>query len=235
MLLREKLPAVAVAGLLALTAAGAAAEPVDLELVLAADGSGSIDDEEFAFQRRGYADAIRHPAVISAIRSGSYQRIAVAFVEWGAPESVHTIVDWTLISNEAEARAFGDRLVAAERIAVGYNSISEAIAYSVNLIESNTYEGKRKIIDVSGDGPQINGRPISLIRAGAIARGITINALVVKSEQGSFPSLDGASLEQHYRTQVIGGEGAFAMTVDGRGVDFARAVRRKLLLEIASR
>lgn len=241
MLLPEKLFGPVVAGALVgmvlalVPAAVRAAEPVDLELVLAADGSGSIDDEELAFQRRGYAEAIRHPAVLSAIRSGRHGRIAVAFVEWGAPESQHTIVDWTVISNEAEARAFGARLVAAPRVAIGYNSISEAIAYSTGLIESNAFEGKRKVIDVSGDGPQIGGRPLALIRADTVARGITVNGLVVKSEHGTFPSLDGATLEQHYRRDVIGGPGAFAMTVDGRRADFARAVRRKLLLEIAER
>jgi hypothetical protein len=141
-----------------------AQEPVDLELVFAADGSGSIDDDEMALQRAGYAAALAHPKVLAAIRGGYLQKIAVAFVEWAAPDSQATIVDWTVIEDEASARDFGRRLVAAPRAVWGSNSISNAIHYSANLIETNGFEGTRKVIDVSGDGPQRNGRPLELVR-----------------------------------------------------------------------
>lgn len=209
-----------------------AQEAVDLELVFAADGSGSIDDEELALQRAGYAAALAHPRVLSAIRGGYLQKIAVTFVEWAAPESQHTIVDWTVIRDEASARAFGDTLVAAPRQAWGSNSISNAIHYSANLIETNGYEGTRKVIDVSGDGPQRNGRPLEPVRQATLLKGITINALVVISEGGGYPGPRGEPLAEHYANDVIGGPGAFVMTAESRD-EFADAILRKLLLEVA--
>lgn len=223
-------------GLLALAllwgAAASAAEPVDLELVLAADGSGSIDDEELAFQRRGYAAAITHPRVLNAIRSGYRQAIAVAYVEWGGPASQHTIVGWTKITDAKSAAAFASRLVAEPRRAESYNSISEAIAYSAALIRVNAFSGSRKIIDVSGDGPQIGGRPIALTRGEAVLSGITINALVIEAPGGDFPGWDAPSLVEHYEKNVIGGKGAFVVVAKGRD-EFAAAILKKLILEIA--
>ncbi len=209
-----------------------AAEPVDLELVLTADGSGSIDDGELALQRRGYAEALTHPQVLNAIRGGFRQAIAVAYVEWGAPDSQHTIVDWMKISDPQSAKAFAERLIAEPRQAYGYNSISAAIDYSANLIRTNQYTGSRKIIDVSGDGPQIGGRPLSSARGEAVLSGIIINALVVDSPGGGHRGPLGEPLVDHYRNDVIGGTGAFVMTAQRRR-DFAIAVRRKLILEIA--
>ncbi len=209
-----------------------AQEAVDLELVFAADGSGSIDDEEMALQRAGYAAALAHPKVLAAIRGGYLQKIAVAFVEWAAPESQHTIVDWTVIEDEASARAFGAKLMAAPRAVWGSNSISNAIHYSANLIETNEFEGTRKVIDVSGDGPQRNGRPLELVRQTTLLKGITINALVVISEGGGYPGPSGEPLSEHYANDVIGGAGAFMMTAESRD-EFADAILRKLILEVA--
>ena len=209
-----------------------AQEAVDLELVFAADGSGSIDDEEMALQRAGYAAALAHPKVLAAIQGGYLRKIAVAFVEWAAPESQHTIVDWTVIEDEASARAFGTALMAAPRQAWGSNSISNAIHYSANLIETNAFEGTRKVIDVSGDGPQRNGRPLELVRQTTLLKGITINALVVISPGGGYPGPRGEPLSEHYTNDVIGGAGAFMMTADSRD-EFADAILRKLILEVA--
>lgn len=212
--------------------AAAAQQLVDLELVFAADGSGSIDDEEMALQRAGYAAALAHPNVLAAIRGGYHQKIAVAFVEWAAPESQATIVDWTIIKDEASAREFGRRLVAAPRAVWGSNSISNAIHYSADLIERNGYEGTRKVIDVSGDGPQRNGRPLELVRQTTLLKGITINALVVISEGGGYPGPRGEPLTEHYANDVIGGPGAFMMTARSRE-EFAEAILKKLILEVA--
>ncbi len=222
---------------LLLTAAGPAAPAkaqiaVDLELVLAADGSGSIDDDELKLQREGYAAAIVHPRVLGAIRGGFHQRIALAVVEWGGPYSQHTIVDWHLIDGEASAQIFATKLLAAPRAAESYNSISEAIAYSTNLIETNGYAGKRKIIDISGDGPQIGGRPLAEIRAAAVLRGITINALVVYKPGGLNTGPLGEPLVEHYSRDVIGGRGAFVEVAEGRD-QFAAAILKKMILEIA--
>ena len=117
--------------------AGAQGEIVDVELVLAADGSGSIDDDELAFQRRGYAEAITSPEVLNAIAGNGYGAIAIAYVEWGGPTSQHTIVDWMVVRDADSARAFAEALVTAPRAARGFNSISAAIDYSVHLINTN--------------------------------------------------------------------------------------------------
>ena len=214
-------------------AAEQAAEKVDVELVLAADGSGSIDDLEFALQRKGFARAIAHPLVLNAIRGGEFRKIAVLFVEWGAPELVETIVDWTIVEDAATARAFAARLVAAPRRVWGYNSISAAIAYSTGQILSNAYDGKQKIIDVSGDGPQINGPPLAPVRAAALKAGITINGLAIKTRSGtSFRPSFGVPLEEHYRQDVIGGPGAFVMVAD-EDTPFEEVILSKLIREVA--
>jgi hypothetical protein len=222
------------AGLSAAAPLPASAEEVDVQLVLTADGSGSIDDDEFRLQRSGYAAAITDERVLNAITSGYRQAIAIAFVEWGAPESQHTIVDWTVIRDAASAKAFADKLLSAPRVAWGYNSISNAIAYSADLIRNSGHTSPRKIIDVSGDGPQMNGQPLEPVRARTVADGITINALVVAAEGGRFPGMSGESLFRHYQLDVIGGPGAFAMTVDGRQ-RFAHAILNKMIREIAFR
>ena len=219
--------------LIIFSAGTANAEKVDLELVLAADGSGSIDDEELRLQREGYAAAITNPKILDAIRGGFHQKIALAFVEWGGPYSQHTIVDWRVIDGPDAAARFAAALLAAPRAAESYNSISEAIIYSVNLIESNAYEGRRKIIDISGDGPQINGRPLPQARALAMLAGITINALVVSSPGGGYPGPRGEPLIEHYRNDVIGGRGAFVHMAEGRD-GFAPAILKKMILEIAA-
>lgn len=224
---------IALAAALAFTPLLAAAqEIVDVELVLAADGSGSIDDDELAFQRRGYADAITSPEVLNAIRSNGYGAIAVAYVEWGGPTSQHTIVDWIVVRDEASAQAFADALVAAPRAAMGYNSISGAIDYSVHLINTNAHDGLRKVIDVSGDGPNIGGRPVQEARDDAVAQRITINGLVIVRPGGGYRGPGGMPLEEHYARDVIGGPRAFVEIAD-ESRSFGEAVRTKLILEIA--
>jgi len=208
-----------------------AAEEVDLELVLAADGSGSIDDEELRLQREGYARAVAHPSVQSAIKSGFLGKIAIAYIEWGAPESQHTIIDWTVIDGPDSAAEFGSKLMSAPRAAFGFNSISNAIAYSQNLIETNSYAGLRRVIDVSADAGNIGGMPLPLARAQAMNAGITINGLAI-SRPGSTRPLRGVVLEAHFANEVIGGPGAFVVTVD-ETLSFADAVIKKLVLEIA--
>jgi hypothetical protein len=209
-------------------------DEVDLELVLAADGSGSIDEEEFRLQRAGYASAITDPDVLSAIQGGRFGRIALAYMEWGAPESQETIVDWMVISDLASAQAFADKLLAAPRVVWGYNSISNAIIHANTMIATNRWDPVRKIIDISGDGPQINGEPLGPVRDEAMNQGITINALVIKTPGGGFRGPFGMPLIDHYRQDVIGGFGAFAMVAESRE-EFALAIRNKMIQEIALR
>jgi len=220
---------------LALLATGARsgfAEQVDLELVFAADGSGSIDDDELRLQRRGYADALVDPRVLEAISSGRHGRIAVTYIEWGDASSQHTIVGWTAIGGAEDARAFGEALMAAPRAAWGYNSISEAIAFATDEILRNGYEGTRLVIDVSGDGPQMGGRPIGWARDRAVDAGITVNALAVKSRGGHYRGPGDMPLEMHYRLDVIGGVGAFVMVADEE-TPFADVLLAKIIREIA--
>ena len=213
-------------------AAPARAEPVDLELVFAADGSGSIDDDELRLQRQGWADALRSRDVLDGIRDGALGAIAVAYMEWGGPSSQVLIVDWHVIRDEASAKVFADKLVAAPRGATGYNSISNAIDFSVRLVERNAHEGSRKVIDVSGDGPNMGGRPLSAARDEAIGKGFTINALAIRRPGGRPGGPGGMALEDYYGREVIGGPGAFVEIADETR-PFAVAARRKLLTEIA--
>ncbi|MEW5423804.1 DUF1194 domain-containing protein [Amorphus sp. 3PC139-8] len=211
-----------------------AQEVVDVELVLAADGSGSIDDDELRLQRQGYAEAILSPEVQAAIAGGIHGRVAIAYVEWGGPTSQHTIVDWTIVEDTASANQFADALVRAPRAAYGYNSISAAIDYSVNKIETNAIESLRRVIDVSGDGPNIGGRSVTAARDDAVNRGIVINALLIDRPGGLSLAMPSAQLRVHYERDVTGGPGAFVMVADDT-TRFADAVRRKMVLEIAER
>lgn len=218
---------------LGLLTAQALADPVDLELVFAADGSGSIDDAELRLQRQGWADALSSADVLKGIRDGQIGAIAVAFMEWGGPSSQVLIVDWHVIRDEASARIFADKLMGAPRGAYGYNSISNAIDFSVRLVETNAHEGTRRVIDVSGDGPNMNGRSIEQARADALAKGFTINALAIRRPGSGRPGGPGGmSLEDYYGQSVIGGPGSFVEIADETR-PFAVAARRKLLTEIA--
>ena len=212
--------------------APARAEPVDVELVFAADGSGSIDEDELRLQRKGWGDALTSRDVLDGIKDGAVGAIAVAFMEWGGPQSQVLIVDWHIIRDEASARVFADKLLAAPRGATGYNSISNAIDFSVRLVETNSHEGTRRVIDVSGDGPNIGGRPIEAARADALGKGFVINALAIRRPGGRPGGPGGMALEDYYRESVIGGPGSFVEIAD-EARPFALAARRKLLTEIA--
>jgi hypothetical protein len=212
--------------------AAAVADEVDLTLVFAADGSGSIDDDELALQRRGWGDALSSPEVLAGIRAGLNGAIAVAFMEWGGPQSQVLIVDWHVVRDAASARAFADALATRPRGAFGYNSISNAIDFSVKLTESAPHQGLRKVIDVSGDGPNIGGRPLEQARADALAKGFTINALAISRSGGRAVAPGGLTLEAYYAQSLIGGPGAFVEVAD-ETKPFATAARRKLLTEIA--
>lgn len=218
---------------LGLLTASAVAETVDLELVFAADGSGSIDNDELRLQRKGWADALTSADVLNGIKDGPAGAIAVAYMEWGGPSSQVLIVDWHVIRDESSARSFADKLMSAPRGASGYNSISNAIDFSVRLVEQNDHDGTRKVIDVSGDGPNMGGRAIESARADALAKGFTINALAIRRPGSGGPGGPGGMpLEDYYAQSVIGGPGSFVEIAD-EVQPFAVAARRKLLTEIA--
>ena len=153
-------------------------------------------------------------------------------MEWGGPVSQHVIVDWAVVEDEASAAVFAEALVTRPRQAFGYNSISAVIDFSVALIETNAFDGLKRVIDVSGDGPNIGGRDVRAARDEAVARGVTINGLVIARPGGQVRRVAGEPLTTHYERDVIGGPGAFVMTADETAT-FAEVVRRKMVLEIA--
>jgi hypothetical protein len=225
-------PFFAALALLVMAAGPLRAEPVDLELVLLADATGSIDDREIAFQRRGYAEALASADVLDAIASGAHQRIAVTYVEWGSFESQDIVVPWTVIDGEATARTFGEALTAAPRRAFGRNAIGQALVFGKTLIETNAHEGYRRVIDLSADSANSwNGIPLSLAREQVVAAGITINGLAILCRfcSGRPVTYD---LEKAFEDTIIGGPDAFVVTADDMQ-QFSTAVKRKLILEIA--
>jgi hypothetical protein len=218
--------------------AARAAEPVDMLLVLAADVSRSVTEPKFRLQREGAAAAIAHPDVVKAMTSGPNGRIAVCFVEW-ATVNMHTVVvDWTVIDGAAAARGFGDKLTEAPRSFLGSTSISSAIDYSVRQLERAPYSSERRVVDISGDGNNNSGRPVTDARDEALAKGITINALVIltpvsesfRPEHTNPPG----GLEKYFQDNVIAGPGAFTVIAEGHEA-FGRALTKKLIQEIAAR
>ena len=205
---------------------------VELELVLLADASGSIDDAEIRFQRQGYAEAITSPDVIAAIQNTAYGKIAVTYVEWGSFASQDQVVDWTVIEDETSAQGFAEALMAPPRRAFGRNAIGAALLAGKALIETNAIEGFRKVIDLSADSANNwNGPPIPEARQEVLAAGITINGLAVLCRHCSGRPAS-YNLEEAFRDRLIGGVGAFVITADSSQT-FAEAVKRKLILEIA--
>jgi hypothetical protein len=230
-------------GFLAFSAASERAEaqsggpggPVDLELVLAVDASGSIDEDEFRLQRQGWADAITHPRVLGAIRSGGHGAIAVMYLEWAAVGCENVAVKWTRISDAVSAQRFASAITEAKRLDCwGGNAIGNAVSFATKSIMTNAFEAKRKVIDVSGDGPNTLGSPVELARERAVALGITINGLVIMDPGRFFFAPGGGTLEDYYRDAIAGGTGSFVMVAKGRA-NFRQAALAKLVREIAER
>ena len=203
---------------------------VDTALVLAVDSSGSIDADEFKLQKEGIAQAITNARVLDAVRSGPNRRIAIAYVEWGGPGTAQTIVKWHVVSSQETAEEFAAAVIAAPRSTQSYNAIGDAIDHGVELLKACPCKPTRRVIDISGDNADMRSlRPAPVARDAAVAQRITINALAVLSSGGSggHPDLVG-----YYETNVIGGRGAFVLPAKGRD-DFVRAMREKMILEVA--
>ena len=228
--------AVAVIMLIGATGVAAAAEVTDLLLVLAADTSRSVDYQKFQLQRDGYAAAMSDPRVIEAIRSGPHGRIAVSFVEWSGYGAQELVIDWTPISDEASARAFGERIRNARRSFADRTSISGGIDFAVQQFARAGYDAGRRIIDVSGDGTNNAGRDVALARNAAVEKGIVINGLVILSERpipwNPEHTNPPGGLAQYYRDNVIGGPGSFVMVAEDFK-SFGRSLTSKLIAEIA--
>ena len=213
----------------------AADEPVDLEIVLAVDVSGSIDKVEGQLQREGYIATFLDSRVAAAIRAGYLGRIAVTYFEWAGFGHNKIIAEWTVIDGADSARAFARVLAEAPIETARRTSISGAIDFAVPLFDGNGYSAPRRVIDVSGDGANNFGRLVNHARDDALAAGVTINGLpVVNPRPSPFgrPSL--RELDLYYESCVIGGPGAFYVVAESFK-EFPRAILRKLILEIAGR
>jgi hypothetical protein len=199
---------------------------VDLQLVLAVDTSGSVNQTRFELQRRGYAAAFRHSRVLDAIRSGSTGSIAVTMMQWTGPALQVHAVPWTLLKDGATMHAFADAIEETPRqLFSGGTSISGAIDYSVLLFPGSGFKGLKRVIDISGDGSNNRGRDVASARDDAVRAGFVINGLPILALE---PYLD-----RYYVQHVIGGPGSFMIPAETYEV-FANAVLRKLILEIAS-
>ena len=205
---------------------------VDLELVLAVDVSLSMDMEEQQLQRDGYVAAFRDPQVVKAIQSGARGRISVTYVEWAGPFSQATVLPWALIDGSAAAEEFAAKLAAVPISRHRMTSISAGLAYSGRQFERNPYRGVRRVIDISGDGPNNAGPPVTGVREELLKNGIVINGLpiIVRPSQSSF--FDITYLDRYYADCVIGGAGSFMIPIRDKS-EFTTAIRQKLLLEIA--
>ena len=223
--------ALLVAGLPMASAAGP--RTVDLELVLAVDASGSIDEAEAQLQRDGFAAAIADPQFLSAVKSGPLGRIAMIFVEWSGLKKHYVAVDWTEIASERDARRFAAAIADRSGFRGDWTSISSAIDQGIRMLDENGFEGGRRVIDISGDGFNNNGDGVEEARDRAVRAGITINGLPIVNDRAGPNGMPPAeNLDLYYRDCVIGGDGAFLVAANGFS-DFARAVRRKLFLEVA--
>jgi hypothetical protein len=215
----------------------ARAEDADLLLVLAADVSRSVDAAKFQLQREGFASAMTDPQVLDAIRSGPAGRIAMCFVEWSGAASQRLVIDWMLVGDADSAHHFSDGIVEAPRSFADRTSISAGIDFAVEQLERAPFTAKRRAIDVSGDGTNNSGRDVTLARDEAIAKGITINGVVILSEtplvwnpEHTNPA---GGLAQYYRRNVVGGPNAFVMVAENFA-SFGAALVKKLVAEIAA-
>ena len=219
----------------AAAAAPAAAGPeteVDLALVIAVDVSYSMDPDEQELQRQGFVEAFRSAAVHDAIRRGMLGRIGVVYMEWAGAADQQVLLPWTVIDNPESAMAFAGALAEKPTRRASRTSVSGAIDYSVALLAGSGMAATRQVIDVSGDGPNNQGRAVTAARDEAVAKGITINGLpIMLKTPGPWDIED---LDVYYRDCVIGGQGAFMVPVRDRG-QFVQAVKTKILLEVAGR
>ena len=207
---------------------------VDVELVLAVDVSYSMDMDELALQREGYAHAIVSKEFLQALKNGPHGRIAVTYFEWAASTDQKIIIPWRVIDGPETADAVANEISKAPIRRASRTSISGAINFAMPLFDENPHRGLRRVIDISGDGPNNNGAPVVIARDAALEKGIVINGLPIMVKEPSYSTMDIDNLDLYYEDCVIGGPGAFVVTIKDRE-KFKEAIRTKLLLEVAGR
>ncbi|MBS8262471.1 DUF1194 domain-containing protein [Roseibium polysiphoniae] len=208
------------------------ANEVDVELVLAVDISQSMDTEEQEVQRAGYVAALTSDEVLEAVKYGPIGRIAVAYMEWGGVDEHFMVAEWMVIQDKASASAFASHIAEAPLRQVQRTSIASALSKSVELVQANKYNGLRRVIDISGDGPNNQGGSVTQIRDKLLSLGVTINGLplMMKANANSWQAM--LNLDHYYEDCVIGGPGSFAIPVRSKE-GFEDAIRMKLVMEIA--
>ena len=219
---------------------GSEHQEVDLELVLAADVSGSVSRELVRAQRLGFAAAFRDPGLQFALRSGPLGTVAVVYFEWAGAAHQRLVVPWTHLSSANEIAEFADQLEEAELyVGGGETSISGAMQFSGRLLDDNDYEGLRKVVDIAGNGTNSVGPPVEEGLQALRASGVIVNALLLPgrtfADEGPYARLfraDDEPLDAYFRKHVIGGPGSFVMSVDPE-TGFANAILRKLVMEVA--
>lgn len=217
-----------------LAQASPAAMPVDAELILAVDISYSMDPDEQALQREGYIQAITSQEFLQAIREGAHARVAITYFEWAGSADQRVVVPWRLIDGPEAAAAVAAELQRAPYRRASRTSISGALGFALPLFGSGGYRGLRRVIDVSGDGANNNGIPVTVARDQVLAKGVTINGLPIMLKKASFAGIDIDNLDVYYEDCVMGGPGAFVLPIRERE-KFTEAIRTKLVQEVAGR
>ena len=207
---------------------------VDVELILAVDVSYSMDMDELAIQREGYAQAIVSKEFLQALKTGPNGKISVTYFEWAASTDQKIIIPWRVIDGPETADAVANEIMKTPIRRASRTSISGAINFAMPLFDQNPYRGVRRVIDISGDGPNNNGTPVTMARDAALEKGIVINGLPIMVKEPSYSTMDIDNLDFYYEDCVIGGPGAFVVTIKDRE-KFKEAIRTKLLLEVADR
>jgi hypothetical protein len=207
---------------------------VDVELILAVDVSYSMDMDELAIQREGYAQALVSKEFLQALKTGPNGKIAVTYFEWAASSDQKIIIPWRVIDGPETADAVANDIMKTPIRRASRTSISGAINFAMPLFDENPHRGIRRVIDISGDGPNNNGGPVLQARDAALEKGIVINGLPIMVKEPSYSTMDIDNLDFYYEDCVIGGPGSFVVTIKDRE-KFKEAIRTKLLLEVADR
>ena len=218
----------------AVPAADSEADRVDLELVLAVDASNSMDREELALQRAGYVDALRDPAFISAVLSGTEGRIALTYFEWSGTVREGSLIPWQIIDGPDSAITFAAKLAAQPLggTSGGGTSISSAVMYGAGLFDRSGVRGERRVIDISGDGPNNIGSPVMAARDSVVSGGVIINGLPILIRPSQMTAQTFGNLDLYYADCVTGGPGSFVLPIHASS-EFAKAIRYKLILEVS--
>ena len=207
---------------------------VDAELVFGVDISYSMNRDEQELQRNGYVQALQSQEFLNALKSNALGKVAIAYIQWASYGDQNTVLDWTLVSSPESAKAAAEKLAAAPYRRARRTSISGGVDAAVKMFEGNGFKGARQVIDISGDGPNNDGRPVTEARADAIAKGISVNGLPLEGIRPYLGPADIKDLDIYYEDCVVGGPDSFMIAVHDVK-QFVDATRTKLVREIASR